>query len=324
MNKPDSRRNFLQRLTWSSLALSVPGLTFCQTPFKKKIKIGLISDLHQDIIPDGEKRLEAFLNKMQKEKVDAIVQLGDFAVPSPENQGLIERFNQAHKNVFHVLGNHDVDYGYSFDQCVKAYQISSPYYSRNLEGIKVIVLDGNEEGSPNPTQGYPAYIGAEQQAWLRKELEEAKVPVMILCHQPLAGIYPLDNAKEMQDLLRHYADRILLVLNGHAHVDQHLEVRGIHFVHINSASYYWVGENLAHFSYPEEVHAQFPQLDKTCPYSESLFALLTIDLEKGLISLEGKKAEWLGPSPQELGISYLTEAQMRENLIPEIKTRRIQ
>ncbi|GAB2494553.1 metallophosphoesterase family protein [Algoriphagus taiwanensis] len=321
MKRSDSRRKFLQTLTWSSLALSLPSLTFSQTQTKKKIKIGLISDLHQDIVPDGEERLEAFLKKMKRDKVDALVQLGDFAVPSAKNQGLIERFNKAHSEVFHVLGNHDVDYGYSFDQCVKAYGMPSRYYSRNLGGIKVIVLDGNEEGSPNPTQGYPAYIGAAQQEWLKKELEEAIVPVMILCHQPLAGIYPLDNALEMQDLLGKYSEKILLAINGHAHVDQHLEIQGVHYVHINSASYYWVGENLAHFSYPEEVHAQFPQLDKTCPYSESLFALLTIDLEKGLISLEGKKAEWLGPSPQELGISYLTEAQKRENLIPEIKDR---
>ena len=317
-----SRRSFIKTTALSSLMLSNLGSMAWGSDFpKKKINIGLISDLHQDVMPDGAERLEAFLAFMKKQKVDALVQLGDFAVPSPQNQGLIDRLNQAHSEVIHVLGNHDIDYGHTFDQCMKAFGMKARYYSRNLNGIKILVLDGNEEGSPNPTQSYPAYIGPKQQAWIVSELEAAQEPVLILCHQPLAGIYPLDNALEMQDLLGKYADKILLAVNGHAHVDQHLVIQGINYIHLNSASYYWVGASLSHESYPSEVHEQYPELAYTCPYSESLFALLTIDFEKKTLQVEGRKAAWVGPSPQELGIAYLTEKQKEENLIPEIKPR---
>lgn len=319
-----SRRSFIQTTALSSLMLcNLDTLAWGSGFPQKKIKIGLISDLHQDVMPDGAERLEAFLSFMKKQNVDALVQLGDFAVPSTQNKALIDRFNLAHLEVFHVLGNHDIDYGHTFDQCMKAYGMKSRYYSRNLKGIKILVLDGNEEGSPNPTQGYPAYIGPKQQAWIVSELEAAREPVLILCHQPLAGIYPLDNALEMQSLLAPYADKILLAINGHAHVDQHLVVEGVNYYHLNSASYYWVGASLSHESYPVEVHSQYPELALTCPYSASLFALLTIDLENRSLQIEGRKAAWIGPSPQELGIAYLTEKQKQENLIPEIRDRKI-
>ena len=319
-----SRRIFLKTAALSSLMLgNLEAWAWGNGLSKKKIKIGLISDLHQDVMPDGTERLEAFLAYMKKKKVDALVQLGDFAVPSAQNQALINRFNQAHLEVFHVLGNHDIDYGHSFEQCVQAYGMPARYYSKNLKGIKILVLDGNEEGSPKPTQGYPAYIGKEQQEWISSELEAANEPVLILSHQPLAGIYPLDNAQEMQDLLGKFADKIILAINGHAHVDQHLVVKGVNYFHLNSASYYWVGSGLAHLSHPEDVHTKHPELAFTCPYSESLFGLLTLDLENGILQLEGRKASWVGPSPQELGISYLTEKEKKENLIPEIRAKQI-
>lgn len=283
----------------------------------------MISDLHQDVMPDGKARLEVFLEYMNQKQVDGLIQLGDFAVPSSENQELISLFNSFHPHAFHVLGNHDVDYGHSWEQCLQAYGMKSRYYSLEFKRIQLIVLDGNDTGSPAHKGGYPSYVGPQQQEWLKDELEKTELPVLLISHQPIAGIYTIDNALEMQDLLGKYSDKILLAINGHAHVDQHLVVKGVNYLHINSASYYWVGKGLAHESYPAEVHEKYPELAFTCPYSQSLFALLTLDLEKGEILLEGRKAEWVGPSPQELGISYLTEKERVENLIPGISSRTI-
>jgi len=318
------RRKFLKSLVAGTLAIGIsPAILAKIKGEKHKLKLGLISDLHQDIVPDGMERLKAFLSFMQDKNTDALVQMGDFAIPKPENRELIQLFNTSQENAFHVLGNHDIDGGYSWEDCLNAYGMESPYYSLDLQGIRILVLDGNETGSPTHKGGYPSYIGSVQQEWLKIELEKASLPVLIISHQPIAGIYTIDNAKEMQDLLGQYSHKILLAINGHAHVDQHVVVQGVNYVHINSASYYWVGENLAHLSYPKEVHEKYPSLASTCPYSESLFALLTIDLEKGIITIEGRKAKWIGPSPQELGIAYLTEQEKKENLIPEIQNREI-
>ena len=53
---------------------------------KNVVKLGVISDLHQDIMHDGPSRLNEFLKAKKKEKPDALIQLGDFAYPTKKNE----------------------------------------------------------------------------------------------------------------------------------------------------------------------------------------------------------------------------------------------
>lgn len=319
-----NRRRFLSTTLLSSLSIGIsPSLIACSSGLTKKLTLGLIADLHVDLIPDAVERLKAFLEASGMKDVNALIQLGDFAIPAESNQGVIDLFNSFHSYTYHVLGNHDTDGGYSWEACLKAYGMQSRYYAFDLEGVRVLVLDGNEKGSPSYTGGYPCYIGSVQKAWMEEELEKAKIPILILSHQPLAGTGCIDNSGEIQALLGNYADKILLALNGHSHVDDHLTVQGVHFVHINSASYYWVGRDYVHLSYPEAIHADYPHLSKTCPYSDPLFAFLTIDWEKGVLQLEGRNSNWRGPSPQELGYVLPDIPAEQELLIPAIRSREI-
>lgn len=318
-----SRRDFLKASSMSLLSLAIPQSTLSFFSERQTLKIGLISDLHVDIIHDGESRLRVFLDAMKKERPDALIQMGDFAIPKPENTKTIQAFNDAHPKTFHVLGNHDMDEGFSREVAAKAFGMPHRYYSADLGLVRLLVLDGNDPGSPKYKGGYPSFVGPDQQAWLISELENAEKPILIVCHQPIAGIYTIDNPQEIQSILSRFSSKILLVLNGHAHVDQHIQVGGVNYLHINSASYYWVGEKWAHDSLPQEVHEKYPALRFTCPYSESLFALLTIDPKAGEISVKGQKAKWIGPSPQELGYSILSESEQRENLKPEIGSLKI-
>ncbi|GAA0880975.1 hypothetical protein GCM10009119_39450 [Algoriphagus jejuensis] len=316
-----SRRDFLKASSVSLLSLCIPEATLRLFSKKKYLKIGLISDLHVDIIYDGEGRLNSFLAAMKKEAPNALIQMGDFAIPKPENAAMIQAFNDAHFRSFHVLGNHDMDEGFSREQVIQAYGMPTPYYATELDSILLIVLDGNDPGSPKYKSGYPSYIGPEQQAWLVSELEKAEKPVLIVSHQPIAGIYTMDNSQEIQEILSGFSSKILLAINGHAHVDQHLLVGGVNYLHINSASYYWVGEKLAHESLPKNVHEKHPALKFTCPYSEALFALLIIDPASGKITVEGQKSEWIGPSPLDLGYAILSKSEQREYLNPVISDR---
>ncbi len=320
----NSRRDFLKTSSVSLLSLALPDSVLQLFSKKKVLKIGLISDLHVDIIHDGEARLQNFLDHMAREKPDALIQMGDFAIPIPENAMTIRTFNEAHPQVFHVLGNHDMDGGFSREAVCEAFGMTARYYSADLGSIHLIVLDGNDPGSPSNKGGYPSYIDPSQQAWLIAELEKSSKPVLVVCHQPIAGIYTIDNSQEIQGILSRFSSKILLAINGHAHVDQHVLVGGVNYLHINSASYYWVGEKLAHESLPQEVHEKYPALKFTCPYSDCLFALLTIDPESGKVSVEGRQSQWIGPSPTDLGYTILTEAEQRENLKPEISNFRIE
>lgn len=319
----NSRRDFLKTSSVSLLSLAIPESMLGLFDSGKKIKIGLISDLHVDVIHDGKERLQIFLDHMQLEKPDALIQMGDFAIPKPENLELIQSFNSAHPRAFHVLGNHDMDEGFSREEAAKTFGMSNTYYSEDLGQVQVIVLDGNDPGGPTKQGIYDSYIGPIQQAWLIAELEKAEKPVLIVSHQPLAGIYPLVNAPEIQTILSRFSSKILLAINGHAHVDQHIEVDGVHYVHINSASYYWVGEKLKHESLPSEIHESHPSLQFTCPYLDPLFALLTIDPKSGKISIQGRRTEWIGPSPIELGYSILNESEQKSFLQPQISDRKI-
>lgn len=318
-----SRREFLQTSSLSLLSLFIPQSTLDFFQDQKRLKIGLISDLHLDIIHDGKERLNTFLTQSLIKNPHCLIQMGDFAIPKPENLSSIHAFNKAHSRAFHVLGNHDMDGGYSREEVAKAYGMPGLYYSTDVESIQLIVLDGNDPGSPKSKGGYDSYIGIEQQAWLISELEKAEKPVLIVSHQPIAGIYTIDNSEEIQGILSSFASKILLAINGHAHVDQHVEVGGVHYVHINSASYYWVGEKLAHTSLSKEIHEMNPSLKFTCPYSDPIFAMLSIDPAGRKITLEGKRTSWIGPSPQQLGYSILNEREQRDNLRPEIRSRKI-
>ncbi len=318
-----SRRKFLKASSIAAVSFAIPKAAFAFTKsLKNNVTLGVISDLHHDLIPDGKERLNGFLKEVSKRKPQAIIQMGDFAFPSEKNQELVNLFNEAHPNLFHVLGNHDMDEGFSKEDCLKSWGMPSSYYSKEVSGFKLIVLDGNDIGSPTHKGGYASYIGPVQQEWLKSELESSELPVVIISHQPIAGVYPIDNTVEIQNILSTFSEKIILAINGHAHVTQHLVVGGVNYVHINSASYYWVGAKFKHKSYPDSVHEIYPSLEFACPYESSLFAFLTIDPVSNKVTVRGKKTKWIGPNPSELGYDIVTPEDLKNHVKPEIESRK--
>jgi predicted phosphodiesterase len=318
------RRSFIKSTFLTSFSLALPSsilkLWAGQT---ENLRLGLITDLHRDIIHDADLRLQTFLEEVHRTEVHAKIQLGDFAIPKPANASFIASFNQGNIPAYHVLGNHDLDEGYSKEQAIQAFGMPSAYYAQVIQGVRILVLDGNDTGSPTTKGGYASYIGKEQQDWLNQQLEDSKEPVIVISHQPIAGIYTIDNAVEIQNLLSTHASKIILAVNGHAHVDQFLKVGGVSYLHLNSASYYWVGEKHRHLSMDADTHANYPSLSLTCPYAAVLFGVLTLDRKTKKLSLTGRKSSWIGPSPKELGYSILSPAEQEIYLNPQISNREL-
>jgi hypothetical protein len=320
----NQRRQFLKKTLASTVSLLIPEtVTSLFAEDQAEVRFGLISDLHVDIIHDPEIRLKAFIDEMAVFKPNALIQMGDFVIPKQENLKYIHAINQSNPNTLHALGNHDMDGGFSKEEVVQIYGVPYNYYSKTINGIKVLILDGNDIGSPHFTSGYASYIGKKQYKWLENELESSKEPILIVSHQPIAGVSSIDNAEEIQNLLGSYSDKILLAMNGHSHIDQHLVVRGVNYIHINSASYHWVGDQHAHFSLPSHIHNKHPNLKFTCPYSDPLFGRLSIDIRKNKITLEGKKTNWIGPSPMELGYPINSSEEKGKYIRPGISDRSI-
>ncbi|MFD1768334.1 metallophosphoesterase family protein [Sphingobacterium suaedae] len=274
---------------------------------KTKVRFGIISDLHYDLMHDGEQRAQQFITTMKNELPDFIIQLGDFCVPKPENKKLLEIWNQFRGDAFHVLGNHDTDGGYSAEQTLTFWQMPARYYSFDKNGFHFVVLDGNEKSETNKISGYPRTIASEQRQWLKTDLQKTNLPCVIFCHQGLDNTdNGLDNGMEIRYLLEQINrnagfKKVLLVCSGHHHLNYHNEINGIHYVQINSASYYWAGEDYTGSGLPDSVYRTHPILKHTLIYKDPIWAVITIDMEKN-IEIDGSESSLAGPDLAHSGI----------------------
>ena len=291
--------------TSASISLPVATELFANDESKQPIRLGVIADLHGGLAVDAEVRLDAFLKAMQGIETDALVQLGDFAFPNQKHQAFADKFNSAHKNRVHVIGNHEFDYNLSREDCYRAWGIKSAYYRRDLGNLRLIVLDGNQTGSPTQ-KGYPSFIGNQQKVWLQEELKGADRPVLILSHQPLAGTGAIQNSLEIQELLTRHQHKILLCINGHTHVDSLLQVNGVTYLHINSASYKWVG-GATRMAY----------------YKDPLFTTITIDPEKSIVTVESNSSTWKAAPLADSGYFDRDDAPPETIVVPAIRRRKI-
>jgi hypothetical protein len=78
--------------------------------------------------------------------------------------------------------------------------------------------------------------------------------------------------------------RVVACFCGHEHRDRHNHKDGVHYVWVNSASYFWVGAKYG----------------RMAPYRDSLFAFATFDTS-GRITIEGRQSQFESPSPKERG-----------------------
>ncbi|MEL0245070.1 MAG: metallophosphoesterase, partial [Flavobacteriaceae bacterium] len=100
------RRSFLKSSFLLSSSVLIPENFLFNN--KTNLKVGIIADVHQDIIFDGTKRIKKFLKDANKLNVDFVIQLGDFALPRKVNQKFINSWNNYKGLKYHVLGNHDM------------------------------------------------------------------------------------------------------------------------------------------------------------------------------------------------------------------------
>ena len=67
-------------------------------------------------------------------------------------------------------------------------------------------------------------------------------------------------------------------------------------------SYKWVGDKYKYSRFSKQIEEAFPNLNKTCPYKEPLYTVLTLDPEQEMLHLEGKKTSFIPPNPIDLKI----------------------
>lgn len=300
------RRDFLRQssLLAAGATASFP-LPLAASGRKGKVRIGLIADVHQDIMHDGPARLQAFVDQAKEWQADAVIELGDFCQPKPENRAFADILARFPGPSYHVLGNHDTDGGFTRERVVGFHRMPGRYYSFDLGGIHGVVLDGNDK-PPGHKGGYPSHIAEDQIEWLKDDLSKTDHPVFIFSHQSLERPGCIKSQAKVREVIESakHGDGIRKVaacLNGHWHLDLMRVIQGIPYIHINSASYYWLGSRYRVDRYDGKIHRAHPHLSCTAPYKDSVFTLLEVDFAKRAFMLSARKSEWIGPSPQDLG-----------------------
>lgn len=279
------------------------------------IRFGIFTDLHHDPMHDGKERLTTFIDKMNEEDVDFIIQLGDFCHPLPENLELLDVWNRFKKPKYHVLGNHDMDHC-DKETIMDFLSVENNYYSFDSGPYHFIVLDANylkidgdyiDFANANfyTSREVCPFLNDQQLEWLKEDLTKTDKHTIIFSHQSLeneeAGI---NHAKEVQSLLATVNaeagyQKVIACMNGHHHLD-HLEIiDDIYYIDVNSISNHWIGEGYERIRYSKEIDEKHPYLKNVVPYKDPLYAIVTI--QSGQVSIEGTASEFVGASPLELG-----------------------
>ena len=228
------RRKFIQAGSLLSLTSATLNAIYANGRENNTLlKFGVCTDVHKDLVPDADTRLQEFVNEANKRKVDFIVQLGDFCFPKKTNQEFLDIYNSFGGPKYHVIGNHDMDGGFEKKDTVKFYGMPDRYYSFNKNNFHFIVLDGT-------VGAYPWTPDEEQIAWLDEDLKKTNLPTMVFIHQPLerdviSNADPIRNLIESHKLKGH--PKVIACLMGHRHMDYFNVINQIPHLEINSMSY---------------------------------------------------------------------------------------
>lgn len=222
------------------------------------LRFGIVTDSHYaDREPAGTryyreslaKMVEA-MEEMNKLKVNFVIHLGDFkdesSNPTEETTLLYlkkqeEAFAKFKGPRYHVLGNHDAD-SISKQQFLgnvlnTGIVNDKSYYSFDNKGIHFIVLDADfkTDGSPYENGNFvwtDSFIPQQQLQWLRDDLAQTKLPVIVFVHQLLDDVNDHDfcvkNAKQVREVLQE-SKKVLAVFQGHRHEERYNKMEGIHF-----------------------------------------------------------------------------------------------
>lgn len=302
-------------LACASLVM-MAGLSACRTTKEKPVRFAIASDFHAPDIPDGEHRVATFIKAANDEKVDFIIELGDFCRLDSASQVYRDLWNSFPGDKYHVIGNHDMD-RYTFEEYTQGMNMPARYYSFDQGDFHFIVLDGNNLFDGKKYTHYAranyyvdakkrAHIDPEQMDWLKKDLAATNKRCILFSHQSIEEA--LNNGDDVRKILEAENQRagfkkVVMAFGGHNHSNYSKEINGITYVQINSASYVWIGEpTQTEKRYSKEINDRFGGILKySMTYTEPLYAIVTLN-SKGA-TLKGTDAEFVPPTPKDLNMN---------------------
>ena len=218
-------------------------------------------------------------------------------------------------DLYNVLGNHDHDRA-DKEYLMRTLPMPAPYYRFTVKGFDLIVLDSNNyyvdgEFIPYDRQNYMKdkregkhldALGKQQLEWLREVLASNNNPALLFAHAPMdTAIYEREEFAAILREARQNGKKIIMCANGHSHIDSFNLVDGVYYWEVNCMTNRFLSRALepAHY-YGEALSAQYRNIRFGCPYDAPLYAYVTV-YEDGHVKIEGRKAEYRHPNPDERG-----------------------
>jgi len=260
MNKNwiDSGRKLLGIVCIAAIGLMISPDLQAKNVKTSVVRFGILTDIHYaDREPAKERyywqsltKMKEAIDTMNQEKVDFIVELGDFKdqdlVPTEKKTlkylaDIESVFRKFHGPTYHVLGNHDMD-GISksqFQSEILNTGISpeKTYYSFNQKGIHFVILDGNytKDGRDFDHGTYRwenPWIPAKEMNWLKEDLKSDELPSIIFIHQLLDDSKGMkrsvQNAAAVRKILEK-SGKVLCVFQGHINAEKYDLINRIHY-----------------------------------------------------------------------------------------------
>jgi len=288
-----------------------------------QVRIGICTDANLTMMQDATFRITTFIDEMKVKNPDFIIELGDFAKVSDTD--FYKIWDSFPWDKFHVIGDHEMDGGFSNELVLERRMMKSAYYSFDKCGFHFIVLDSNDNKNKAVKDSVP-YIGSQQIEWLKNDLFKAGYPVVIFSHQCLIsyqgaeGAFGIENGKQVVEIIGDYNSsnpkkRVIACFNGHSHWDYAEKINDIWYIQMNSMSFNWPEESNEEKRNSTNVDKN-KTLNDTATFKDPLYATVLIST-KGWIKILGKKSEWIGPTPFELGCPQ----KMKKYIHPAITER---
>ncbi|MGB9664557.1 MAG: metallophosphoesterase family protein [Ignavibacteria bacterium] len=250
---------------------------FSQSKTDDEIVIAFLTDIHVQPERGAIEGFKKAIEKVNELNPDFVITGGDLifdalAVNFERADSLFDIYINLIKTikapVYNTIGNHDIFGWYEksgvprdhkfFGKKLYQSKLGKTYYSVELKGIKLFVLDSVEEV---PEMGrYYGYINNEQLQWLKDELSRTDTTQILIVstHIPLLTTFSqirngsmaansrglvVENSKDVFDLFKRH--NLKFVLQGHLHIYEDLNIQNkLRFITGGAVSgRWWAGPN---------------------------------------------------------------------------------
>jgi 3',5'-cyclic AMP phosphodiesterase CpdA len=310
------RRDFIKNIGLASAGTAMLGTAVsCNT--KKKLKFGLCTDVHCEMLNDTKGRLQKFIDTCKKEKVDFMLDMGDFCQAKESSRQFVDVWQGAGIPTYNVLGNHDMDVC-TKEEHMKFIGMEKAYYSFDKGDFHFVVLDPNNllvDGKYIPygnanfyrDSSERAFVTPEQLDWLKKDLEATKKKTIVFSHQSFQNPTACKNRDEVRKIFedenkRVGYNKVVASFSGHDHTDMSIDINGIQYIQINSMTYSWIGQQKApEGGFSEEYKKISKFYDRITIYKDGLFAI--VELDESTMKVNGVQSQFCEPTPQDRGLN---------------------